>query len=332
VTPFKTALGAVDAISVYGGSMDSAGESAQRRIERLRQQEAECVARLESIRKQIAAWETGLEGEKKIAEVLAELPSGWWVLHDRRKSSRSPANIDHVVIGPTGVHIIDTKNWAGKVWLGDKGVICGRRPMAEEAKALAETRDLVARELVRLGSPAPVFGVIAFASSATSTELLVHEGIAYVPPDLLLQGFTRPVEVLTPEQAYRLWELLDDLHPQRAAAVQTRAPRAPHRRRSSAGRRPPLPRPSQRGVRSSRSAGPATGRTLLKLTLGLVGVAVAGLLAFAALDNAVHNLPGSVTPATSTTGAPATSTSPATVGGNAATSANRHPKKHHKRS
>ena len=72
--------------------MDVAGESAERRIERLRQQEAECVVRLDSIRKQITAWETGLDGEKRIAEVLAGLPSGWWVLHDRRKSPRSQAS------------------------------------------------------------------------------------------------------------------------------------------------------------------------------------------------------------------------------------------------
>lgn len=55
----------------------------------------------------------GYLGELAVAEALAELPfeEGWRIFHDLRlRSSKSKTfNIDHVVVGPTGVFAIETK-------------------------------------------------------------------------------------------------------------------------------------------------------------------------------------------------------------------------------
>ncbi len=40
---------------------------------------------------------------------------GWRVLHDRRWPGSTRANVDHVVIGPPGVMVVDTKHWAGPI-------------------------------------------------------------------------------------------------------------------------------------------------------------------------------------------------------------------------
>lgn len=231
-----------------------AGESGRRRLERLRAREAECAAALTRVRRDIVAIEAGIAGEEKIATVLARLTQPeWWVLHDRRKGPRSPANIDHIVIGPTGVHVIDAKNWSGKLWIGDKGIICGRIPRADDERALIELRDLVARELSRLGFSVPVYGVVALANDETATETIVHGGIAYVPPTHLLDGIKGRDAVVNPEQAYRLWEMLDDLHPPRAASVSTSSS---VRRRRPVRRQPTvvtsMPVPPQRSVRRTR--------------------------------------------------------------------------------
>ncbi len=54
-------------------------------------------------------WRRGAEGEAATAMLLARLPRRRYVvLHDRRIPG-SRANIDHLVIGPTGVWVIDTK-------------------------------------------------------------------------------------------------------------------------------------------------------------------------------------------------------------------------------
>src|SRR3954454_3476916 len=53
----------------------------------------------------------GLAGERMTAAVLdSQLPAGWVALHGRRLLPDSASDIDHLVIGPSGVWVIDTKN------------------------------------------------------------------------------------------------------------------------------------------------------------------------------------------------------------------------------
>lgn len=59
------------------------------------------------------AWEHGAVGEELLAARLQELPETARVLHDRRIPG-SRANIDHIVITPAGVWIIDAKRYKGK--------------------------------------------------------------------------------------------------------------------------------------------------------------------------------------------------------------------------
>ncbi len=73
-------------------------------------------------RKEAMIFKAGSEGEKIIAEQLEQLPDSYYVWND---VSISPfdrvAHIDHVVIGPTGVFILETKSYAGKVTCDEKG-------------------------------------------------------------------------------------------------------------------------------------------------------------------------------------------------------------------
>lgn len=63
------------------------------------------------------AWRIGAEGEERIARKLDRLErDGYRVLHDAHMPG-SRANVDHVVVGPTGVLTIETKNYGGKVKL-----------------------------------------------------------------------------------------------------------------------------------------------------------------------------------------------------------------------
>ncbi|MFC7725319.1 nuclease-related domain-containing protein [Nocardioides sp. GCM10028917] len=81
----------------------SAGESAYDVARRQREQ----AARLE---RSAALWEQGAAGEVAVATALAALPAGWVVLHDLAWPGRQRANLDHVVIGPGGVFVVDAKN------------------------------------------------------------------------------------------------------------------------------------------------------------------------------------------------------------------------------
>lgn len=87
-----------------------AGESAREEARRAREK-AERLARRAEM------FERGAEGETATAAVLAALPPGWTAIHDARWPSRRLANIDHVLVGPGGIFVIDSKNWSGRIAL-----------------------------------------------------------------------------------------------------------------------------------------------------------------------------------------------------------------------
>jgi Nuclease-related domain len=75
------------------------------------------LLRAETIRKQVAdSWLKGGHGEQLTARRLARLPDSWHVFHDLKVPvPDSMANLDHVVVGPTGVFVIDSKAWSGRI-------------------------------------------------------------------------------------------------------------------------------------------------------------------------------------------------------------------------
>lgn len=65
------------------------------------------------------AWARGSEGERELAKALAEV-EGVRVLHDRRVPG-TRGNIDHVVVAPSGVFVVDAKRYAGRIRVRDVG-------------------------------------------------------------------------------------------------------------------------------------------------------------------------------------------------------------------
>jgi hypothetical protein len=65
------------------------------------------------------AWAKGAVGEQKLAAALAGLP-GVVALHDRRVPG-TRGNIDHLVIAPAGVFVVDAKHYDGRLQIRDKG-------------------------------------------------------------------------------------------------------------------------------------------------------------------------------------------------------------------
>jgi hypothetical protein len=72
---------------------------------------------------QVTTWRRGVAGERRTARLLDRLtPSGYVVFHDLAIPG-SPANVDHLVIGPSGVFVIDSKQWRGSVHQGADGLV-----------------------------------------------------------------------------------------------------------------------------------------------------------------------------------------------------------------
>ena len=85
-----------------------AGESARDVAARSR-------AKAERLMRHAEMYERGAEGEARTAAVLAAMPPEWVAIHDVRWPGRRFANIDHIVLGPGGIFIVDSKNWSGQV-------------------------------------------------------------------------------------------------------------------------------------------------------------------------------------------------------------------------
>lgn len=80
---------------------------------------------------QDARWDKGASGEEATAEILSGLDNAWSVFHDLAVPGTN-ANIDHVVIGPSGVFVIDSKNYSGTITEHPKfGLQAGNRPLAQ---------------------------------------------------------------------------------------------------------------------------------------------------------------------------------------------------------
>lgn len=65
------------------------------------------------------AWAKGAVGEAKLAAALDRVP-GAVVLNDR-KVPGTRGNIDHIVVAPAGVFVVDAKHYEGRLRIRDKG-------------------------------------------------------------------------------------------------------------------------------------------------------------------------------------------------------------------
>lgn len=92
----------------------------------------------------------GIAAEQATARYLAELDDNWYVLHSRIIPGTN-ADLDHLVIGPNMVTIVDSKDWGGAIAIDvDTAVMNGQPGLLEshlqssayEARQVAERMNL----------------------------------------------------------------------------------------------------------------------------------------------------------------------------------------------
>jgi hypothetical protein len=72
---------------------------------------------------QARTWQRGAHGERRTARLLDRFTrDGYVVFHDLAVPG-SDANVDHLVIGPTGLFVIDSKQWTGSIHQGADGLV-----------------------------------------------------------------------------------------------------------------------------------------------------------------------------------------------------------------
>ncbi|WP_395107506.1 nuclease-related domain-containing protein [Actinomadura sp. SCN-SB] len=102
----------------------------------------------------VTNWRRGAVAERRTGRRLAALdPAGFHVLHDRALPGTPVTNLDHLVVGLTGVYAIASRRWRRGVRLWTEGdqVWAGRGPAgnvrASAARAAAIVAELLGGEL-----------------------------------------------------------------------------------------------------------------------------------------------------------------------------------------
>jgi hypothetical protein len=145
------------------------------------------------------AWRRGAAGERRTARLLAALERhGWAVLHDLAVPG-SRANIDHLVIGPGGVFVVDSKQYRGRLQLDPSGRLWhGRSPLAPTLRAVSFEADQAAQVLPDPG--VVVVPIVAVHGAQVPWGKVLMEGIPVVPAKRLPSMLRQLPAVLGPER------------------------------------------------------------------------------------------------------------------------------------
>jgi hypothetical protein len=146
------------------------------------------------------AWQRGAAGERHVARLLEPLVEhGWGVHHDLRIPG-SKANIDHVVVGPPGIFVVDAKHYRGRLRLSGDGQLWHGRYLlapalstirweADKLQAVIGAADIAVTPIVAVSGAAVPYGQV------TATDVTVV-------PARRLPGLLRSLPPsLTPERA-----------------------------------------------------------------------------------------------------------------------------------
>lgn len=132
------------------------------------------IQRVTAEPKSTTAFAKGSEGERRLGRRLdRELAAPIVVLHDR-KVPGTRGNIDHIVVAPTGIWLIDAKNYTGRVRRRDVGgwrssderLYVGNRDRTKLIESMGWQVAAVRAQLDRLGhGDSPVCPVVCFTTS-----------------------------------------------------------------------------------------------------------------------------------------------------------------------
>lgn len=143
-------------------------------------------------------WARGAAGEEHVAQSLAKrLNQKVLVLHDRRVP-RTRANIDHIAVAPSGIWVIDSKRYKGKVavsqpLLGAAKLTIAGRDRTKLIDGLAKQVELVRAVAAENAPEVPVHGALCFVDADLPLfGTLRFRGFPLVYPKALAKQINRP--------------------------------------------------------------------------------------------------------------------------------------------
>jgi hypothetical protein len=158
-------------------------------------------------------WQRGARGERRTARQLDHLAQhGWVVFHDLAIPG-SRANADHLLIGPAGVFLADSKNWRGQLAFAADGTLWhGSYPLTATLATIGFEAAAIADALAVPGLVVEPLLVVHGSTNPWDEQYL--GGIAVLPAGRLVATLLALPVLLTDQQVTQLaGRALARLHP-----------------------------------------------------------------------------------------------------------------------
>jgi hypothetical protein len=146
------------------------------------------------------AWRIGADGEAKVAAQLDRLrrKDGRWLALHSVPVGRHDADIDHIVIGPGGVFVLNAKHHpAARIWVGGNTFMVNgnRRPYIHNSRAEATRASRLLTNAC--GFPVPVTGIVVPVNADRLTIKTPPRDVHVVNRMALVRWFRRRPDTLS---------------------------------------------------------------------------------------------------------------------------------------
>ncbi|MCJ7794091.1 NERD domain-containing protein, partial [Candidatus Bathyarchaeota archaeon] len=119
----------------------------------------------------------GWEGEKQVAKLLSSKLSDDYILINDLYLHNGYGDIDHVVLGPSGIFVLETKNWSGNITCnGDEWQRAGKRnfkgsPSRQVKRNTAKIKHIIDSSQAFRSLGVWVEGIVVFTNNRASLHL-----------------------------------------------------------------------------------------------------------------------------------------------------------------
>jgi hypothetical protein len=138
----------------------------------------------------------GARGESRVGRLLARLPEEYHVFNGVRFYA---GDIDHVVVGPTGIFVVETKVYAGTISLRAGQLTRNGQPLERDLVRQATAETTCVKDLLGVAGTHHVHPILVFVKA----RVRLHEtldGVRVVPVSLLVSSIVRRRSSLHPLQ------------------------------------------------------------------------------------------------------------------------------------
>jgi hypothetical protein len=148
-------------------------------------------------------WQRGARGERRTARQLNRLTHHGWVIFHDLAIPGSRANADHLIIGPAGVFLADSKNWRGRLAFAPDGTLWhGSYPLTATLATIRFETQAIAGALAVPGLVIEPLLVVHGSTIPWGEQYL--GGVAVLPARRLVTTLLALPLILTDEQVAQL--------------------------------------------------------------------------------------------------------------------------------